>query len=155
MTIKDELLQRLDGSRDVMLAALAAVPCETEIYPAWQIKHLLAHLAGWEEATATSLRELRQGEVYEIPAYRGIDDYNAHTVETRENLQYDQIYAEWEIARHELKDALTELPLELYEGVHMLPWGERASIESLVMVMVHHELEHAADIRALHETDTP
>lgn len=116
------------------------------------MKHLLAHLAGWEEATITSLRAHQQGEGYQIPAYRGINAYNEHSVETRQDLDFAQVRQEWELVREELKAVLEAMPPEKFEEPLLWPWGRRGSISQLVGVMIEHEHEHLEDLLKLRET---
>jgi len=144
-----ELTTLLARSRQEMLEALAGLAQETPIYESWELKHLLAHIAGWEEACVTSLHAYLQGGGYEIPAYRGIDAYNELSVDTRVELNYAQVYAEWQMVRQELIAALEALPDELVAGQMVLPWAERGTPRDLVDVMAHHELEHAEDVRRL------
>ena len=108
-----ELIAMLAHSRQEMLAALNGLAQETEIYESWGLKHLLAHIAGWEEACVTSVHAYVQGGGYEIPSYRGIDAYNVLSVDTRAELSYAQVYAEWEMVRQELIAALEAVPAEL------------------------------------------
>jgi len=144
-----ELIAMLAHSRQEMLAALNGLAQETEIYESWGLKHLLAHIAGWEEACVTSVHAYVQGGGYEIPSYRGIDAYNVLSVDTRAELSYAQVYAEWEMVRQELIAALEAVPAELAFGKMVLPWAETGTLEDLVDTMADHELEHAEDVRKL------
>ena len=144
-----ELIALLARSRQALLMALEGLPQDTAIYESWELKHLLAHIAGWEEACVTSIRAYVQGGGYEIPAYRGIDAYNELSVDTRTALNYAQVYAEWEAVRRELIEALGAVPPELALGRMMLPWAEDGTLEDLVNTMAYHELEHAEDVHKL------
>ena len=143
------LIAMLAHSRQEMLAALDGLAQETEIYESWGLKHLLAHIAGWEEACVTSVRAYVEGGGYEIPSYRGIDAYNVLSVDTRTGLSYAQVYAEWELVRRELIAALEAVPAGLIAGEMVLPWAETGTLEDLVDTMADHELEHAEDVRKL------
>jgi hypothetical protein len=144
-----ELIALLAKSRQAMLEALEGLAQETAIYESWHLKQLLAHIAGWEEACVTSVRAYVQGGGYEIPSYRGINVYNEWSVDTRASLNYDQVYAEWNLVRRELIEALEAVPPELVPGEMMLPWAETGTLADLVQVMADHELEHAEDVHKL------
>lgn len=143
----DKLINLLKESRAASMAVMEGLDENTEVFPGWTVKHFLAHIAGWDEATVTSLRAHRRGEVYEIPAFRGIDDYNAQSVVTRHELNYVQVTAEWEIVRRDLLAVLAEMPAEKFDQSFLLPWGHWGTVEQLVRIMVSHELEHCEDLR--------
>jgi len=85
------LIRRLDHARQNMRMTLVDLDPNVELYPAWTIKHILAHIAGWDDATTSSLRAHAGGREPPTPAASGIDEYNAHSVETREVLNYRQV----------------------------------------------------------------
>jgi len=146
---KAELIQMLMHARQVMLKALEGLSQTQEIYESWQLKHFLAHLTGWQEASIASLRAFRDGGEYEIPAFRGIDEYNESTVDTRRELSYDQIFAEWQLVFKEMIETLDSLPEAKLEETLLYPWGPRGRVEGLIRVMAGHELEHAEDVMKL------
>jgi hypothetical protein len=141
-----DLIAQLDGSRAAMLQALDGTTAELEIYESWNLKHFLAHIAGWDEASVTSLKAHMEGGEYKIPAFRGVDEFNKFSVVTRIELSYEQIYREWELVRDELKAVLRAMPPEKFEVDILFPWGIRDSIQALIQVIVEHEAEHAVDL---------
>jgi hypothetical protein len=146
---KYKLIQELDASRQVMRSVIAGIDLTQELYPGWTLKHFLAHLTGWDEATAVSLRHHAAGREPGTPAYRGIDDYNAQSVATRETLDYRHVVLEWEHARRELKAAIVDLSPEKYAEELVYPWGARGTVKIIVTVMFEHEHEHAQEISRL------
>jgi len=122
---------------------------DKELYPGWTIRHVLAHMAGWDDATATSLKAYAEGNEYSVPAYRGIDEYNKQSVATREHLNYEQTRKEWELSREELKAVLRAMPDEKIAGEVLYPWGARGSVTALVEVLIHHDHDHADEIQRL------
>lgn len=149
MEKRDQLVQDLDDARAQMAGVLAGIDTTMELYPGWTIKHVLAHITGWDEATIDSLKAHAQGTESSVPAYRGIDDYNAKSVETRELLSYGRVYREWEKVREELKDVLRTMPPEKFSQDLLFPWSERGAIDNVIRILVHHEKEHAQEIQAL------
>src|SRR5688572_17626784 len=88
---REALIQKLDAARERLLKALAQLTQDEEIYPRWKLKHFLAHVTGWDEAITASLSAYVQGQSEAMAAYRGIDEYNARSVETRIDLSLPQI----------------------------------------------------------------
>lgn len=146
---KTHLLQELGKSRGEMLTVLSLADAAQEIYPGWTIRQVLAHLTGWDEAVTASLRAFLEGSSAAIASYRGINEYNARSVETRADLSYEHTRREWEIARSELRAALEAIPESHLETEMTYPWGARGSLRGLIGVIYSHEEEHAEEIRGL------
>jgi uncharacterized protein (TIGR03083 family) len=148
---REELIQRLNEARTVLNDLLADIPPETEIYPGWTLRQFYAHLTGWDDAVAASLRAHALGQVPATPAVKGVDAYNAESVATRSTLDYDRIVREWHLAREEVNAALRELPLEKLDDPIVFAWGPTGSVEKMIGVFVWHEgEEHANELRAWH-----
>ncbi|MFL7791975.1 MAG: maleylpyruvate isomerase N-terminal domain-containing protein [Anaerolineae bacterium] len=151
---KERLMQQLDQARETMRALLAELDIQIEFYPGWRAKHLLAHIAGWDDAAASSLRAHAGGREPATPAVQGIDFYNAESVATRETLTYEHIVQEWELAREQLKVAILEMPDDLLDKPLLLPWGSTGTVAQIVAIFASHEKEHAEEIHALiHQTN--
>lgn len=146
---KERLIQRLDQARQTMRALLAELDTQVEFYPGWRAKHLLAHIAGWDDAAASSLRAHAGGKEPATPAVQGIDVYNAESVATREALSYRHIVQEWELAREQLKAAILEMPDDILEKPLLLPWGGMGTAAQIVAIFASHEKEHTKEIHAL------
>jgi hypothetical protein len=146
---KARMIQQLDQARQIMRELLAELDTQTECYPGWTAKHLLAHIAGWDDATSSSLRAHAGGQQPATPAVEGIDAYNAESVATREALSYDQIVQEWELAREQLKAAVLDMPDDLLDTPLVCPWGDIGTIAQIVAIFANHEREHAEEIHAL------
>ena len=146
MDDKKRLLRRLDDARAMMRAVLNGIELSMEIYPGWTIKHVLAHIAGWDDATAVSFLAHTAGDEPGTPAARGIDHYNAESVATRETLDFERVHQEWELSRNELKKAISEMPDEKLSTPLILPWGPYGTVEQAVSIFAEHEEEHAKEI---------
>lgn len=147
-----QLIQELDAARATMRTLIADLTPESEIYPGWTLRQFLAHLTGWDDVTAATLRAHARGETPATPVSAGIDAYNAESVATRETLDLDHIVKEWELARAELKDAIHALTPEQMAAPLLHPWGRVSTVGKLVNIMIHHEgVEHAEELRAMHD----
>ena len=149
MEEKIRLIQQLDAAREKMLAVLADIDIQMEIYPGWAIKHVLAHITGWDDAAAAALRAHAGGDELGTPAARGIDVYNAQSVATREALSYDRIVKEWELARDQLKAAINEMPAEKFKEPLLFPWGPTGTVTQIIAIFASHEEEHAEEIQEI------
>ena len=149
MKDKATLLQEFDHARGHMRAALASASPRMTIYPEWTIKELLAHLAGWDDATILALQALEAGDEPPMLALRGIDFYNAQTVAERSDLNYDQIVKEWELVREQLVKLLSEMPEDLVPKRVVTPWGAIMPVAHMIQVMIDHEEEHAEAVEEM------
>ncbi len=145
----EHLIEDLDRARERMRAVVDRIDPEMEVYPGWTMKHVLAHIAGWDDATAASLRAHLGGEEPGTPAVRGIDYYNAESVATREALSYEQVLREWELAREQVRALLREMPPGKFEKPILSAWGRTGTVAQLIAIFVHHEIEHAEEIEGM------
>lgn len=147
MEKKTQYIRQLDTARANMQAEIVGIDVQMEIYPGWTIKHVLAHIAGWDDAVTTSLRAHASGDEPGALAAAGIDAYNAQSVATRAVLNYEQVVREWELARKQLKTTINEMPPEKLEAELLFPWGRRGTIAQIVVIFANHEDEHAHEIQ--------
>ena len=82
-----------------------------------------------------------------LAALEGVDPQSVVT--RRDRISHDQVYAEWEMVRRDLRDVLSEIPWSKLEEEFMLPWGRRGTVEQLVRIMAEHEREHCEDVLKL------
>ncbi len=149
MSQRDELIAILESSRAKMLAHLDEIDKNREIYPLWTIREMLAHLSGWDDAVIAFIRSLMAGKIPATPAARGINVYNAESVASREDLDYDHIYREYIQTREELLQLLREVPDEKITERFILPWGGPGTLVDIVNIFGPHEEEHAEDVEKL------
>lgn len=145
----DDLISQLDTAHTMIRDLVNQVASSETLYPGWTLKEFLAHLTGWDEATIGSLRAHLSGNEPGTPAYRGIDHYNAQSVEERVALDYKQVYAEWEMARKTLKEVVARVTEEKFNQKLLMPWAQTGTVKLLVEIMIHHAYEHAEDLHKL------
>lgn len=146
---RQDLVERLLAARGRLEAAVAGIDPEGEIYAGWTIKHLLAHMAGWDDAVIAALRAHMGGQEPGTPATEGVDAYNEVSVDTRQPLSLLQVRRECELSRRALHDLLAAMPDATYEAPLLFPWGQQGSVAELIGIFVYHEEEHAAEIEEL------
>jgi hypothetical protein len=149
MTILDRefLLHRMDETRSKIEEILPLVNIQAEIYPGWTIRDLLAHMTGWDDATIDSLRSHVVERPPSVPAIRSLDEYNALTVSSRKDLDFDRVIKEWRLTRQVLRTIIEQLPEDKFYNPVTVPWGEKATVTYLVEMFRDHEEEHIKDIQ--------
>ncbi len=143
---RDALLQRLEEARIKIEELLPKIDSEKEVYPGWDMKRLLAHITGWDDASIDALRAHEKGYPPTIPAIHSLDEYNEFTVNSRADLTYEQILDEWRLKRHVLRDIIEQLSEEKFLEPLAVPWGRTTTVARLVDIFSRHEEEHAQDI---------
>ncbi|MBN2550797.1 MAG: maleylpyruvate isomerase N-terminal domain-containing protein [Anaerolineales bacterium] len=147
MNERERLIQELVESRQSLHYVLDDLDSHLEIYPDWTVRELLAHLTGWDDAVVASLRAHVAGRVPAAPAVRGVNHYNEQSVAEREALDLEHVRHECELSRQLLITILHEMPDEKFIQPLIMPWGETGTVTELVQVFIHHEKEHAREIR--------
>ncbi len=150
MTVGDKkhLLKLLTESHSAARATIEGIDPEWRVYTdtGWRIRDIIGHIATWDRQMTKSLRAFQAGTEYSIT---NLDEhaFNEQAVREQRALTAQQVYVEWEQAREEFKDALKEIPLDLFPGDLLYPWGdERGSIAQLVEFMTEHDAEHRDEI---------
>jgi hypothetical protein len=143
------LISELQAVRDEMNAVVVRIDPSKEISPGWTVKDVLAHITGWDEVVNTSLRSFLGCGELDITTIESIDDYNAKAVAVREGMSLDEVMADWSLTRRELIALLREIPQDRWDEPHPYAWGETGTVSDEIRIFIHHEREHANEIRAL------
>jgi hypothetical protein len=150
MTAEDKknLHKLLTESHSELRTTIEGIDLQRRIYKdsGWRIRDIIGHIATWDRQVAKSLRAYQAGTEYSIT---NLDEhaFNEQTVKVQRELTAQQVYVEWEQARQDIKDALNEIPLDLFPGDLLYPWGdERGSIAQLVEFSTDHDAEHRDEI---------
>ena len=141
------LLHRLDETRATIEKLLPDIDTTREIYPGWTMKDMLSHMTGWDDATIDSLRAHVSGRIPSVDAIQSIDEYNARTVSSRKDLDYNQILKEWRLTRQVLRTIIQQMPVEKFLEPVIVPWGEKDTVAFLVEMFREHEAHHIHDIQ--------
>ena len=153
---KQALIKQLDEARARLEKLLPDVDPAKEIYPGWTIRQLLAHITGWDDSSIESLRAHVAGQPPATPADRGIDEYNARTVTSRQSLDLEHVIKECRQTRQILKKVIAEMPEDKFSQKFVLAWGARGTVTGLVNIFIEHEREHTDDIHTwLKNPDRP
>ncbi len=144
---RENLLQHLDESHQMIEDLLPKIDPEKEIYPGWTIKQILAHIIGWDNVSIDVLQAHVSGCQYSTPAIHSLDKYNESVVSSRKELSYEQILMDWRQIRNVLCKFIEQVPEDKFKESVAVPWGKSSTITRIVDIFSSHELEHAMDIK--------
>jgi hypothetical protein len=141
---RDELLSRLQKSRDELASAIQRLPEDKMTAPLageWSAKDLMGHIASWDELALGDLRRVARGRIPCLAALRqeDVDDWNAFLMRPRRLFPLPQIQAEFEETRAEVVAALKDVP----EGL----MGKGQMVRNLLNMLANHEKDHARQVR--------
>lgn len=114
MTTHEDLLDRLDETRERLLMALEPLPDAALLAPGavgrWSIADLLSILTAWDAEVVTGLLRLKQGKSPDklLAAVRNPDAYNAGRYQDAQGRDLDVIFEDFQGARLHLEDWLGE-----------------------------------------------
>lgn len=150
MTIVENmhLLDELNESQAATRAVWEQTEPEMHVHgdTGWRVRDILAHIAVWDHESAKSLRAYRAGGEYAIPNLVE-DDFNHQSILEWREQTAEAVLDQYEQARQEFKDAIQDIPYDMYPGDLLYPWGdERGTIAQLVDYMIEHEAEHRQEI---------
>lgn len=149
MSQREELIDILESSHAKILSLLNEVDIQREIYPLWTVREIMAHLAGWDDLVIKHIQTLVDAHAPAAPAIKGINAYNATSLASREDLDYDQVLKEYIQNRQALLKLLRDVPAEMISVQYAVPWGGEENLEEVVNIFGPHELEHAEDMQSL------
>lgn len=149
MYIRDQIIQILTLSRREIRQAIDQIDPTSQIYPGWQLRELLAHIAGWDQLLAKCLSAHANGERFSRPGFPETDEFNRQSIEARADLSTEQVSADWETRREELIAVLGAMPPERFEQPLIFPWGQVGTVEDILRGFASHERRHAEEMVAL------
>jgi hypothetical protein len=147
---RESLVRQLERTQYEGMATLTELDPEALVYAdsGWKVKDIIAHLAAWDEPTATCFRAYAEGGEYSIIGYKGVEDFNWTEYEKRRNLPYAEVYAGWDAARTRIKEVVAILSPEQLAGTMRYPAGNLGNCTQLIREVWEHQQLHFDDILA-------
>jgi hypothetical protein len=142
----EDLITKMELTRNRLNATIQKASPQVDIYPSWNLKHLMDHITGWDELAVSALRTYAKDETPEIAVKHGIDQFNAESVIARKELSLDSSRQAYDTARVELIKAIRAMPAELLPQKFQAPWGGMCTVTSVLRILISHEAEHALHI---------
>jgi hypothetical protein len=147
---KNYLIDKLTETHATIQKSLEGVDLELPIYSDtnWRIRDILGHIATWDWEIVKSLQAFQAGSEYIIPGIEEDEsDFNELAVSEQRALSTEQILTDWKQARKDLLAAISEIPVEMFPGDLIFPWGdESGSIRRLMEYFIEHDEEHLDEI---------
>jgi hypothetical protein len=144
------MLDLLEQTRFETRALISSVDAERIIHTderLWRVRDILGHLGIWNLEAARSLQAFAQGgEYFCVPSEAGYYDYNGPAAKLRQTWTMEQVWAEYEDAHEQLKQAVATLPDEKWDEELLYPWNSRGTPEYLIVVMMNHESADHGDL---------
>jgi len=151
----EDMVSKMEHSRAMLNTALDKVTPQAEIYPTWQMKQVMDHIAGWDELVYSSLLAYKNGASPAPMVEAGVDRFNATSVAARKDVSLQQSRQEYDAARARVIQVMRELPPEMLAQKYPAPWGGKCTISSIVRIFVSHEQEHAHQIEEVLKSSAP
>jgi hypothetical protein len=146
--LRESLIEQLEDARRHLTVLVDQAPTDQYIYPNWTMKQYIDHLSGWDDAMVEALEAHAKNEPVPQSAARGIDAYNAETVETRETLDLAHSRRELIASHEKVIQTLRNLPDGKFDQPLIFPWGETGTIKDFIHIFVEHDEEHTNHLAA-------
>lgn len=152
MIEKLQSLKAMDEARIYLWSVIEGLSDTVEIYPGWNKRDFLAHIAGWEAMVFDVFRDYLVGAPLKNYPYNDVKDpdaandaANALYVAERQSMTIDSARLECEIYRFAIREMLLDIPAENYDRVIPFPWGQMTAAR-FVQDAIDHERDHADEI---------
>lgn len=147
VNLNQKNFEKLADARHHLWQVLDEITDTIEIYPGWQKREFLAHIAGWEAMVFDSI----YCHIYKLTPldhrYTDLDSANDRFVAVRRNITVQDAKLECDINRFAILKLLEEIK-DQNEAIRF-PWGIEM-VAKFIEGAIEHERSHAADIMKLH-----
>ena len=142
----------LETGREEMLATAALVAAgERESRPVcgtWSLKDVIGHVADWEWYGVERFRPgLPSGRSLNIEFPGTVQDWNEQHATARQHQSWDQVWSDFQGARQALRELLRVMEDNDLGKPLPAPWNPNGLAYGWIALWLHHEREHAADLR--------
>ena len=147
---KAVLQAALESGRSEMLATAALVSAsERQTRPVcgvWTLKDVLGHVADWEWYGVEKLDGPPSRRSLDI-RFRGIQDWNEAHAAARKDQPWDEVWSDFQAARLAMGQLLEKMSQDDLAQPFTVPWSRKWTVYRWIHLWLHHEREHAADLR--------
>ena len=150
-TDRTALMLEMDQARDELWQIVDGSDPATEVYPGWNKRDFIAHIAGWEAFVFEFFKYNAQAiplKPYPYHNLKNLDEANAHFVAERQSSTLEGVKLECEISRYAIKRMMNDISDEDFNKPMQFPWGN-LTVAKFIRDAIDHESDHAADIRKL------
>jgi hypothetical protein len=154
---KERILSELSTVRSAILAEVTVIPSDMHDHPflgIWDLKDLLAHLAGWDVTNLAAAREILEGKLPSFYSHFDKDwaSYNAALVQSHRRAEMGELIAHARDTHLSLLSFLEELPAdEFYRDRGIRAGRYKVTIGRLLEAERDDERKHLEQIQAYRE----
>lgn len=152
---KEELIDRLEDSRDEFLDLLDQVPDEEMEIPGaageWSVKNLLAHLNAWEAELIKLLFQAKQGLKPSSTHFSGqnVDEINARWQAESQNRDLERIFSDFQGIRKQTVRRVSAFTDKELNDTQRYRWQQGRPLWQWIAADTYeHEQEHAEQLGA-------
>jgi uncharacterized damage-inducible protein DinB len=145
------VLAAMESARQEMLATIALIPeAEREsrlVCGVWTLKDVLGHVADWEWYGVERWRPEQSNRSLQVPYPGTIQEWNDLHAAARKDDSWERVWVDFVNARAALQQIVEGLDEEELGRTVPAPWNPNDSNYRWILTWIHHEREHAADLR--------
>jgi hypothetical protein len=114
----EQLLDKLDQSREQILMAIESLPDEALLEPGaignWSVADLLVVLTAWESELVTAMMRLEKGQKPDklLTALKDRDAHNANLIQQGGERDLDAVFDDFQMVRMQLEDWVEAFPMK-------------------------------------------
>jgi hypothetical protein len=145
------LLAAMETARQEMLATIDLIPeAEREtrlVCGDWALKDILGHVTDWEWYGVEKWRPEQSNRSLQIPYPGSIQEWNDLHAAARKDDSWERVWLDFVNARAALRQILAGLDEGELARIDPAPWNPNDTVYRWIGTWIHHEREHAADLR--------
>ena len=152
----EQLLDKLDSSRERLLVALDELPDEALLEPntigQWSVADLLVQQTAWESELVTGLMHISQGKkpARLLAALDNMDEYGRLRYEENKGRDLDRIFDDLPQVRMQVEEWLEEFSEKQLSKKGHFPWLKNRSLVDLItQLTIDHELRYLPLVQLL------
>jgi uncharacterized damage-inducible protein DinB len=155
ITPRPLLMAAFAAARAELLATAALVPAaeraSRSLGNGWTLKDKLGHLADWDRWAADVLGDVAAGREPQldptVDPENDFDGWNAAHRAARQDQPWEEVWRDFHAARAALTAVLAALDGAALHRPFASPWDPTDNAYNWVRIWLHHDREHAAEIR--------
>lgn len=152
----EQLLDKLDSSREKLLVALDELPDEALLTPNtvgnWSVADLLVQQTAWESELVTGLMQISQGKkpARLLAALENMPEYGRLRYEENIGRDLDRIFDDLPQVRMQVEEWLEEFSEKQLNKKGQFPWLKNRSLAELIAQLTYeHELRYLPLVQLL------
>ena len=156
--IKRELIAGLDERRAEARAFVESLPPQLPVHDDsdWAVRDLIIHLTALEADVIVAMQNTIDGEAFSVNLRGHASVTDLYELRRRDlvNHSWDELLAEWERVRNQLRGVVLAFPAEMMQTRFSTPFFQDYNLPELVHACGTHEGVHLGEMRAAAARDS-